>query len=75
MGRSANVPGKQEGQLIEALGVIETTETDNVLRWDGQMLYVEHDVFHNGQLVHAKYKRRVTREVARTISDMLREHH
>jgi hypothetical protein len=54
----------QEGQLIEGLGVIETTETDNILRWDGEKLYVEHDVYHNGQLVHRKYKRRVTREIA-----------
>lgn len=56
-----------EGQLIEGLGVIETTETDNVLRWDGEMVYVEHDIYHNGQLVHSKYKRRVTKEVARAL--------
>lgn len=56
-----------EGQLIRGLGVIETTETDNVLRWDGQMLYVEHDIYHNGQLVHRKYRRRVTREVAKAL--------
>jgi hypothetical protein len=58
---------RAEGQLIRALGVIETTTTDNVLRWDGTMVYVEHDVYHNGQLVHRKYKRRVTAEVARTL--------
>lgn len=75
MGGSAKAPGQAEGQLIEALGVIETTETDHVVRWDGQMLYVEHDVYHNGQLVHAKYKRRVTREVARALADILRDHH
>ncbi|MFK8253384.1 hypothetical protein [Ancylobacter terrae] len=56
-----------EGQLIRGLGVIETTETDNVLRWDGTMLYVEHDIYHNGQLVHRKYRRRVTREVAKAL--------
>ncbi|WP_127089767.1 hypothetical protein [Aquabacter cavernae] len=56
-----------EGQIIEGLGVIETVESDNILRWDGKMVYVEQDIFHNGQLVHAKYKRRVTKEVARVL--------
>lgn len=56
-----------EEQLIAGLGVKETTETDNVLRWDGERLYVEHDVFHNGQLVHRKYRRKVTQEVARVL--------
>ncbi|MDF2598290.1 MAG: hypothetical protein K0Q54_1113 [Methylobacterium brachiatum] len=35
------------------LGVEETIESDNIVRWDGERLYVEQDVFHNGQLVHA----------------------
>ncbi len=56
-----------EGQFIEGLGVIETSESDNILRWDGKMVYVEHDIYHNGQLVHSKYKRRVTKEVARVL--------
>ncbi|MBH0239719.1 hypothetical protein [Methylobrevis albus] len=60
-----------EGNLIESLGVIETTESDNVLRWDGQMLYVEQDVYHNGQLVHRRYKRRVTKDVARVLQDLI----
>lgn len=76
MGGAAKMLGKQqEGQLIEGLGVIETTETDNVVRWDGEKLYVEHDIYHNGQLVHSKYKRRVTREVAQALADILRDHH
>jgi hypothetical protein len=58
---------RAEGQLIRALGVIETTTTDNVLRWDGTMVYVEHDVYHNGQLVHRKYRRTVTEPVARAL--------
>ena len=62
---------RAEGQLIPTLGVIETTETDNVLRWDGEMLYVEHDVYHNGQLVQRHYKRRVTSDVARSIQALL----
>ncbi len=66
---------QQEGQLIEGLGVIETTETDNIVRWDGEKLYVEHDIYHNGQLVHSKYRRRVTREVAQALIDVLRDHH
>jgi len=57
----------REGQFVPGLNVIETTETDNVLRWDGNMVYVEHRVFHNGQIVHEKYKRRVTAEVARSL--------
>ena len=28
----------------EDLGVEETTETDNIVRWDGEKLYVEHDI-------------------------------
>ena len=56
-----------DGLLRPGLGVLETTETDNVLRWDGQRLYVEQDVFHNGQLVHRKYRRNVTAAVARTL--------
>lgn len=60
-----------EGNLIESLGVIETTESDNILRWDGQMLYVEQDVYHNGQLVHRRYKRRVTKDVARVLQELI----
>lgn len=62
---------RQEGQLIEGLAVIETTETDNVLRWDGTAVYVEHDIYHNGQLVHRKYKRKVTPEVARALLSVI----
>lgn len=53
------------------LGVEETTETDNVLRWDGERLYVEHDVYHNGQLVHRKYRRTVTEPVARALQAII----
>jgi hypothetical protein len=56
-----------KGQLIEGAGVIETVDSDNVLRWDGSMIYVEHDVYHNGQLVHRKYRKRVTADVARAL--------
>lgn len=56
-----------EGQIIEGLGVIESIESDNILRWDGKMVYVEQDIYHNGQLVHSRYKRRVTKEVARAL--------
>ncbi|WP_029352827.1 hypothetical protein [Bosea sp. 117] len=70
------MPNKtSEGLLIREIGVIETTESDNVLRWDGTNLYVEQDIFHNGQLVHRKYKRRVTKDVARTIAAMLADTH
>lgn len=58
---------RQDERLIEGLKVLETTETDNVLRWDGQVLYVEHDVYHNGELVHRKYRRKVTAEVAKVL--------
>ncbi|MFC5069537.1 hypothetical protein [Flaviflagellibacter deserti] len=60
-----------EGEIKIDLGVIETIESDNVLRWDGQTLYVEQDIYHNGQLVHRKYKRRVTRHVAEALRTML----
>jgi hypothetical protein len=60
-----------EGEIKVDLGVIERIESDNVLRWDGQALYVEQDIYHNGQLVHRKYKRRVTRNVAEALRTML----
>jgi hypothetical protein len=61
------MPGWTDGNLIAGLGVIETTETDHVLHWDGEKLYVEHDVFHNGALVHRAYKKRVTSDVAQAL--------
>lgn len=75
----SNIPAKEENlmpaqkteQLIPTLGVIETTVTDNILRWDGQDLYVETDVFHNGNLVHAKYHRKVTAQVLQTVAALL----
>ncbi|GJD30230.1 hypothetical protein PMNALOAF_1474 [Methylobacterium adhaesivum] len=51
----------------EDLGVEETTETDNIVRWDGEKLYVEHDIYHNGQLVHRKYRKNVSEPVARAL--------
>ena len=38
---------------------------------DGERLYVEHDVYHNGQLVHRKYRRTVTEPVARALLDVI----
>ena len=49
----------------------ETVESDNIVRWDGARLYVEQDVYENGQLVHRKYRRTVTKPVARAISALL----
>lgn len=62
--------GKQgeDGLIRPQLGVRETIESDNVLRWDGERLYVEQDVFHNGQLVHRKYRRTVTGAVAEALA-------
>ena len=51
--------------------MLETVESDNIVRWDGERLYVEQDVFHNGQLVHRKYRRNITEPVARAISALL----
>ena len=34
-GRNLMLKHPLEGQIIEGLGVIETVESDNVLRWDG----------------------------------------
>ncbi|MEH3146533.1 MAG: hypothetical protein PGN34_14555 [Methylobacterium frigidaeris] len=53
--------------LRNDLGVEETTESDNIVRWDGERLYVEQDIYHNGQLVHRKYRRTVTEPVARAL--------
>ncbi|GLK86812.1 hypothetical protein [Ancylobacter defluvii] len=63
-----------DGNLIREIGVIETTQSDNILRWDGEELYVEQDIYHNGQLVHRKYKRRVTRSVAQALATLLHQH-
>jgi hypothetical protein len=67
------VDTQRSGQLIEGLGVIETTQTDNLLRWDGDMVYVEHDVYHNGQIVHRRYKRRVTAEIAKALLKVVKD--
>jgi hypothetical protein len=63
--------GPSKSQIRPALGVIETTESDNIVRWDGERLYVEQDVYHNGQLVHWKYRRTVTEPVARALTDII----
>ncbi|MHC2018199.1 hypothetical protein [Methylobacterium sp. CM6247] len=57
--------------LRDDLGVTETSETDNVVRWDGERLYVEHDIYHNGQLVHKKYRKNVTEPVARALQTLI----
>ena len=57
--------------LRSDLGVEETTESDNIVRWDGERLYVEQDVYHNGQLVHRKYRRNVTEPVARALLEVI----
>lgn len=62
---------ESQTQLRSDLGVLETVESDNIVRWDGERLYVEQDVFHNGQLVHRKYRRNITEPVARAISALL----
>ena len=60
------------GQQVRAdLGVIETVESDNIVRWDGQRLYVEQDVYHNGQMVHRKYRKTITADVARALQAIL----
>ncbi len=55
-------------RLRDDLGVKESVQSDNVLRWDGERLYVEQDIFHNGQLVHRKYRRTVTDQVVQLLS-------
>lgn len=62
---------ESQSQLRSDLGVFETVESDNIVRWDGDRLYVEQDVYHNGQLVHRKYRRNITEPVARAISALL----
>lgn len=57
--------------LRNELGVEETIESDNIVRWDGDRLYVEQDVYHNGQLVHRKYRRTVTEPVARVLWEII----
>ena len=58
-------------QLRPDLGVIETVESDEIVRWDGERLYVEQDVYHNGQLVHRKYRRNVSEPVGRALAALL----
>lgn len=62
---------KEAGErLRDDLGVKESVQSDNVLRWDGERLYVEQDIFHNGQLVHRKYRRTVTDQVVQLLSGL-----
>ena len=62
---------KEAGErLRDDLGVKESVQSDNVLRFDGERLYVEQDIFHNGQLVHRKYRRTVTDQVMRLLSGL-----
>ncbi|ABY32790.1 MAG: hypothetical protein ACAH20_03740 [Methylobacteriaceae bacterium] len=58
--------------LRQDLGVEETAESDNIVRWDGERLYVEQDIYHNGQLVHRKYRRTITEPVARALQTILK---
>ena len=58
-------------QIRSDLGVIETVESDNIVRWDGERLYVEQDVYHNGQLVHRRYRRTVTADIGRALAALL----
>ena len=50
---------------LDALG------RDGVVRWDGERLYVEHDIYHNGQLVHRKYRKNVTEPVAKALQALI----
>lgn len=61
--------------LRRDLGVEETTESDNIVRWDGERLYVEQDIYHNGQLVHRKYRRTITEPVARALQAVIKRSH
>ena len=66
------MPDKEsQTQLRPDLGVIETVESDEIVRWDGQRLYVEQTVFHNGQMVHRKYRRNITEPVARALAAII----
>lgn len=66
------MPDKIPGEIIEGLGIIQTVESDNILRWDGNMVYVEQTVYHNGQVVHERYRKRVTAEVAKALLATIR---
>lgn len=57
-------------RLRDDLGVKESVQSDNVLRFDGERLYVEQDIFHNGQIVHRKYRRTVTDQVVQLLSGL-----
>lgn len=61
--------------LREDLGVEEVIESDNIVRWDGERLYVEQDIYHNGQLVHRKYRRTITEPVARALQAIVNRAH
>ncbi|MDB5589618.1 hypothetical protein [Enterovirga sp.] len=66
------MPGQVDDAVLRpALGVKESVESDQVLRWDGERLYVEQDVYHNGQLVHRRYKRTVTPAVADALARLI----
>jgi hypothetical protein len=54
-------------EMADKLGLDETVECDNVLRWDGSKLYVEERVYRSGRKSRTD-KRDVTLEVADRIS-------
>jgi hypothetical protein len=50
-------------EIADKLGVDETVECDNVVKWDGEALYVE-DRFYRGGRFSRVAKRDVTSEIA-----------
>ncbi len=68
------MPDRSLGDLNRPVsGVGQTIESDNIVRWDGERLYVEQDIYENGQLMHRKYRRTVSEPVARALATLLPE--
>lgn len=54
-------------KLYDQLGVSERIETDNILKWDGEKLYITEEVFRAENKICDRM-RDVTKEVAECLS-------
>jgi hypothetical protein len=59
-------------EVSNAMGVSEDVKKDNILRWDGEKLYVIDQVFRSGHKSRDDH-RDVTKEVAKRIGKLLKD--
>ncbi|CAA2100298.1 hypothetical protein MBUL_00600 [Methylobacterium bullatum] len=57
--------------LRDDLGVTGTSETDNVVRWDDERLYGEHNIYYDGRLVSEEDRGNVTETAAKALRERI----